>query len=796
MAMNVVWQDVRYALRMLAKSPGFTLVALLTLAIGVGANTAIFTVVDSVLLRPLPYPQSSQLVRISDVQPPHEVVSSADYAEFADWREQKQVFSEVAASFQSQFDMSGRGDPERVNGIRVSANFLPMLGIEPMVGRGFTPEEETRSGERVCLISEELWKRKFGGSSGVLGQTLKLSEYPYTVIGVLSAKSDVPFAPDIVAGMRLDSSVAPRGFHFLQVIARLRPGISLQQARQEIELFAASLRTARSIDHGIALESLREVTTRGAGTPLFVMLGAVGFVLLIACANVANLLLARAQERRREIAIRAALGATRLRIVRQLLTESGLLAIAGAALGLLAASWVTSFLLSANLQQIPRSREIHMDALVYLFAAFLAVLTMLFFGLSPALIILRSSSAEVLKNGIRGSGKSGRQRNILIVSEIALSLVLLIGTGLLLRSFDQLLKVDKGFDSQKVLTFDLLLPPTHYPKTEQQVAFAREVSENLKAVPGVEFVGTINQLVLGPDNVNGDVVIEGKTYPKGAGPIADKRITGGDYFSALHIPLLRGRYFDQRDVAGATQVAVINEAFARKYFPGEDAIGKRVDFGWDTTGWQEIVGVIGNVKHDALNLPSNPEVYVPFAQRPDPAFTVTVRTYANPKAMVGAVREQIAKADASLPLAHLQTMDEVVSASIGNQRFTLLLLGTFALLALGLTVIGLYGVIAYTVSLRTREIGIRLALGAGRSDVLRMVLGEALQFVALGSAAGLLAAFALTRFMSTLLFNVRPSDVLTYAAITTILAFVTLAASYMPARRATSVDPLVALRYE
>lgn len=795
--MNNVWQDVRYALRILAKSPGFTLVALLTLAIGVGANTAIFTLVDSVLLRPLPYPQSNQLVSVGDVQPPNNITSPADFAEFTSWRETKQIFSDMAAYFATQFDMTGQGEAERFSGIRASASLLPMLGIQPVIGRGFTPGEETRSAERVCLISEGVWKRKFAGDPAILNRKLTLSDAPYTIIGVFSARDQVPSNPDIIGGLRLDSSVAPRGLHFLQVIARLRPGISFQQAQKEIELFAAALRKERSTDHGIVLVSLREQVTRGAGTPLFVMLGAVGFVLLIACANVANLLLARAQNRRREIAIRAALGATRQRIVRQLLTESALLAMAGAALGLLASTWVTSLLLSTGLSQIPRSQEIHMDAPVYVFAGLLAVLTMIFFGLSPALIILRSSSAEALKDGTRGAGmKSGRQRSILIVSEIALSLVLLIGTGLLLRSFDQMLKVDKGFDSQKVLTFDLLLSPTRYPKAEQQVAFARELSENLQSVPGIEAAGTINQLVLGQDNTNGDVSIEGKTYPKDASPIADKRIAGGDYFNVLRIPLLRGRYFNQRDVAGSPQVAIINEAFARKYFPGEDPLGKHVDFQWDTKGWQEIVGVVGNVKHDALNLPTNPEIYVPFAQRPDSMLTVAVRTHSDPVAMAGAVREQVAKADPSLPLAHLRSMDEVVSASMANQRFTLLLLGAFALLALGLTVIGLYGVIAYTVSLRTREIGIRLALGARSSDVLRMVVGEALRLVAVGATVGLLAALALTRFMSTLLFNINPTDLLTYASITVILGIVTLAASYAPARRAASVDPLVALRYE
>jgi putative ABC transport system permease protein len=795
--MRTFWRDARLAVRTLVKSPGFTVVAVLTLAIGIGANTAIFTLVDSILLRPLPYPHSEQLVHISDVQPPHEIVSAADYPEFTDWRQQKQLFSDVEAYFQTQLDVTGQGEPERYAGIRVSANFLPMLGVHPFIGRDFRLEEETSAGERVCMISEGLWDRKFGRDPGILGRQLTLSAYQYTVIGVLPRKAELPAKTEIVTGLRLNASMAARGFHFLQVIARLRPGVSLDQARKEIEPFAAELRKERSINHGISLGSLKEETTQGAGTPLLIILGAVGFVLLIACANVANLLLARAQNRRREIAIRAAMGATRWRIVRQLLTESGLLAVAGAILGLLIGSWATGLFVATNLEQIPRSQEIHMNIAVYAFAGLLAVLTMIFFGLSPALTIFGASSSEVLKDGMRGTdAKSGLQRNILITSEIALSLVLLIGAGLLLRSFDQMLKVNKGFDAQGVLTFDLLLPSTRYAKPEQRVNFVRQLSEGLNSIPGVESSGTINQLVLGQDNVNGDFAIEGKTFPRETPPNADKRVANGEYFRSLKIPLLRGRYFDQRDVAGANQVAIVNEAFARKYFPNEDALGKHVDFEWETKGWQEIAGVVGNVKHDGLNLPSNPEIYVPFAQRPDAAFTVTMRTHGDPLNVVGAAREQVAKIDSNLPLAHLRTMDEVVSASVTNQRLTLLLLGSFAMVALVLTVIGLYGVIAYAVSLRTREIGIRMAIGAARVDILRMVIGEAFRLVAFGAAIGLLAAFGLTRFMSSLLFNVRPADAMTYAAVTTMLTIVTVFASYLPARRATRVDPLVALRYE
>jgi putative ABC transport system permease protein len=795
--MATIWQDVRYALRTLTKSQGFTLVAVLTLAIGIGANTAIFTLVESVLLRPLPYPQPEQLVRIHDAQPPHDL-TPADYAEYLDWREQKQVFTEVAAYFQSSFDLTGQGEPIRVTVIRASANFLPMLGITPLTGREFRPEDETRASERVCLISEGLWQRQFGRDPAIVGKSLNLSDFPFLVIGILPRQATIPSNPDIVAGLRLDAAVSPRGFHFINVVGRLRAGLSLEQARKEVEPFAAVLRKERSIDHGIALASLKDETTRGSGTPLLVLLGAVGFVLLIACSNVANLLLARAQGRRREVAIRIAMGATRWRILRQLLTESAVLAFAGGALGLFTANWLTSSLFSTNLVHIPRSREIHMDVAVYAFTALLAFSTTVFFGLSPALLTLRSTSAEVLKESARGtSPRSGRYRSFLIVSEIALSFVLLIGAGLLLRSFDALLKVNKGFDPQRVLTFDLILPQTRYQKPEQQVAFYQQLSRRLKSVPGVDSFGMINQLALARGNTNGDVAIEGKTFAKGSEPIADKRIAGADYFRALRIPLLRGRYFNDHDVPGALAVAIINESFARKYLPGEDPIGKHVDFQWDTAkGWQEIVGVVGDVKHDGLNLPSNAEIYVPYAQRPDPYFTVAVRTHSDPLAMRGAIREQILQTDAGLPMANVRTMAQVVSTSVADQRLTLLLLGSFAVLALVLTVVGLYGVIAYNVSLRTQEIGIRMALGARRSDVFRMVVGEGVRLAALGASAGLLAALGLTRFMSSLLFNVRPTDALTYTVISVALVMVTSAASYMPARRATRIDPLVALRYE
>jgi putative ABC transport system permease protein len=804
--MRFVWQDVRYALRMLAKTPGFTLIALFTLAMGIAANASIFTVVDSVLLRKLPYPHPERLVRVYDLQPPHENTPS-DFPEFQERRALHEIFQTVATYFPTNFDLTGQGEPTRLSGLRVSSDLLGVLGIQPVLGRGFRPEEEARSGDRVCLISYGLWKSKFGQDPAILGKSLKLSDNLYTVVGVLPQAAILPRDPDIVGSLRLDAATAPPGLHFLSLIGRLRDGISLEQARKELEARAAEARerktsgdsmAAQMSDHGIALVSLKEDTVGNSGTALLVMFGAVGCVLLIVCANLANLLLTRAQGRKREVAIRVALGAAPGRIVQQLFTESALLAIGGGLLGLLISTALTQYFVSASAGILSRVGEIHLDATIYAFIALLVLLTAVLFGLSPALVALQSSSLDTLKDGGKGSGaRSHVQRNVLVVAEVAISLVLLIGAGLLLRSFDELSKVNKGFDSTRVLTFDVELPTARYAKPEQQFAFYQQLMQGLKTLPGVAAAGSVNSLLLTSNNVNGDVGIEGKVFPHGGDPIADKRIAGGEYFRALQIPLMRGRFFNEGDLPGAPRVAIINQTFANQIFPGEDPLGKHVDFRWDTAaGYQEIVGVVGDVKHDGLELPTDPEIYVPYTQRPDPAFTVTLRTQADPLAMLGAAREQMSELDANLVLAHPQTLEHVLAASVADKRLRLLLLGTFALLALFLAASGLYGVMAFAVTARTREIGIRVALGAGPGDVLWMVVREGLRLAMVGAGLGLLAAFWLTRFLSSLLFHVQPTDLFTYAALTTGILVVALAASYIPARRATQMDPLVALRYE
>src|SRR3984957_15149707 len=566
--MRFVWQDVRYALRMLAKTPGFTLIALFTLSMGIAANASIFTVVDSVLLRKLPYPHSERLVRVYDLQPPHENTPS-DFPEFQERRTLHGIFQTVGTYFTTNFDLTGNGEPTRLSGLRVSSDLLPVLGIQPMLGRGFRPEEEARAGDRVCLISYGLWKSKFGQDPAILGKTLRLSDNLYTVVGVLPQATILPGEPDVIGSLRLDAATAPRGLHFLSSIGRLRDGISLEQARKEIETHAAEARErkasgdtmeAQMSDHSIALVSLKEDTVGNSSTALLVMFGAVGCVLLIVCANLANLLLTRAQGRKREVAIRVALGAAPGRIVQQLFTESALLAIGGGLLGLFISTALTQYFVSASQGMLPRVGEIHLDATVYGFIALLVLLTAVLFGLSPALLALKSSPLDTLKDGGNGCGAGSHvQRNVLVVAEVGISLVLLIGAGLLLRSFDELSKVNKGFDSTRVLTFDVELPTARYTKPEQQFAFYQQLMQRLKTLPGVDAAGSVNSLLLTNNNVNGGVRIEGKVYPHGGDPIADKRIAGGEYFRTLHIPLIRGRFFNERDLPCAPAVAIINQ---------------------------------------------------------------------------------------------------------------------------------------------------------------------------------------------------------------------------------------------
>ena len=794
--MGTLWQDLRYGIRMLAKSPAFTAVAILTLALGIGANTAIFSVVNAVLLRPLPYKNPDQLVAIWDKQP-NDQLTPASYPEYLDWREQTQVFESVATFFSSSYVLSGKGIPEQIPALRASSNYLPTLGIEPVLGRNFRPEEEQRNGDRVLLLSYAAWKGRFGGDPAIVGKTLDLSDQTFTVIGVLPSDFMLPEKAELLLALRLNPQTADRGLHFMTVSGRLRPGLSLAQAHKEIRPVAERLQKERSTTHGIVLISAKDDITQGAGTPLYLLLGAVGFVLLIGCANVANLLLARAIQRKKEIAIRIAVGAGRGRLIRQLLVESILLGLAGGLCSLLLVGWVMDAIVRAFADRLPRASEIRMDTHVLLFALGISILTGILFGLAPAWESLKVSLYDTLKEGGGQSGSTSRRKqNVLIVGEVALSLVLAAASGLLIRSFRELLHVDKGFSSDRILTFEVAIPHTRYPEAAKQFLFFQQVLERLKNLPGVESVGMVNQLPLSGSNVNGNIDIEGRTFPRDSRPVVDKCIASADYFSTLRIPLVRGRFFREQDTVDAPHVAIINQAFARRYFPNEDPIGKRIAFTWGIDGFQEIVGVIGGVKHDGLADPVRTEFYVPYSQRPDEDFQIVMRTKGDPTSLVSAARAAVLAVDQGQPINEVETMDAIVSHSLTDQRTAMWLLGAFAGLALALTAVGIYGVISYSVGQRTREIGLRMALGAQPGDVMQHVVREGMALVLWGVGIGLLVGLAATKVLASQIYGVSPRDPLTFAAVALLLVGVALVACYIPARRATRVDPMVALRYE
>ncbi|MGA7623403.1 MAG: ABC transporter permease [Candidatus Acidiferrales bacterium] len=789
-------QDIRYAARMLIKNRGFTAIVVITLALGIGANTAIFSVVNAVLLRPLSFKDPSQLVTIYDDQPQmgH---TNASYPEYLDWREQAQIFANVAAEFNSSYVLTGQGAPEQLRALRISSSYLPMLGVEPILGRNLRPEEELQSGERVVLLSYATWKGRFAADPEIVGRTLDLSDQTFTVIGVLPRDLSIGDTVEIMTGLRLDPSVGIRDMHFLTTNGRLRPGLSLAQARTELQPIAERIEKERATNHGIAMVDMKQSLTSGTTTPLFVLLAAVGFVLLIGCANVANLLLVRAVKRRREMAIRVAVGAGHWRLIRQLLSESVLLGLVGGLFSIAVAQWSIAGLLRIFAHHLPRWSGIKLDTHVLLFAFCTSVLTGILFGLAPAWESLKVSVYDTLKEGARASGQvSQRKRNMLVVSEIALSVVLLTGAGLLIRSFVQLSRVNKGFESDHVLSFTIDLPHDRYPEPARQASFFQQVLERLKNLPGVQAVGMVNFLPLSGSNAIGDVEIEGQTFAKDSGPIANKRFASGDYFRTMHIPLLRGRSFTEADTMTAPHVAMVNQAFARKFFSSQDPIGKQIKFGWTTEGYQQIVGVVGDVKHDSLHEPAQPEVYVPYLQRPAESFQFVVRTNIDPTSLASAVREQVSAVDSNQPIHDLETMDSIVSESLADQRTAMWLLGAFASLALVLTVVGIYGVISYSVSQRSHEIGLRMALGAQPSHVLRKFLAEGLLVTAAGIAVGLTAALFLTQLMASLIYGVSARDPLTLAGVVVVLTAVALLASYIPARRAMRVDPMVALRYE
>ena len=814
--MNNFLQDLRYALRALAKNPGFAAVALLTLALGIGANTAIFSVINAVLLRALPYPEPQSLVAIRGTNDKTgEFGRALSYPDFEDLRARSKSFEALAVTDNTSLTLSGTGEPVHLNAGVVSADLFRTLRVTPRLGRAFLPEDD-QPGTRVVLLSDRLWRQRFGADTGIVGRGVTLNERSYTIVGVLPPGFQFPpsaepydlwltIAVDRVADEGDKAITEHRGAHFLEATGRLRPGVSLAQANAETATISAALAKQypdTNLHLGMRLEPALDAMVGEVRPALWVMLGAVGLVLLIACANVANLLLARTTARQREVAVRAALGASRARLLQQLLTESLLLALAGAVPGVLLASWATNFLAKVPSLDIARLSETSVDWRTLLFTLGATLLTAGVFGLVPALYASRVTLTGSLREGGRGGGESAgssRLRGLLVVMEVTLALVLLVGSGLLIQSMVRILRVPPGFDPQGVIAFELDLPGTRYGKPEQSAQFFRELLPRLAAQPGVVAASAIMPLPFSDNAMRTSFQIEGRPVPEGEEPRTSFRMVGLDYFQTMRIPLVAGRVFSSRDSRDAAPVVIINQTFARQYFPNENPIGKLIKPGMSDHGkpvMREIVGVVGDVRHRALWRESGPETYAPYDQVAMGGMTVVVRAAGDPQLLLSTLRRQVQTLDSQLPLYGVRTLDQYISGSVAQRRFITLLLGTFGGVALLLAVIGLYGVMSYSVSRRTQEIGIRVALGANASDVLRLVVGQGLRLTLLGIALGCLCALGTARFLASLLFGVSGTDPVTFLAVSVIFLAVALAACSIPARRALRVDPLVALRYE
>jgi putative ABC transport system permease protein len=802
-------QDLRYAARILWKNPGFTAVAVIALALGIGANTAIFSVVNTVLLRPLPYKDPEQLVMVWEDASRHGYPRDTPAAaNFVDWRDQNSVFSSMAAIADGNFNLTGVGNPERLKGRLVSASLFPLLGVEPQLGRVFTAAEDQAGAQGVVVLSHRLWQRRFGGDPAILGKTLTLNDEVHTVVGVMPARFKFPENDDeLWVPIALTAQqAANRNRHYLQVVARLKPGVTLAQAQSEMTTIGARLQQQypqSNADLGVALTSLQEHLVGDIKPALLILLGAVGLVLLIACANVANLLLARAAIRQKEIALRVALGARRWRLLRQFLTESVLLATLGGILGL-AIAYAGLLLLGSFIpESISQAREISLDLKVLGFTLGVSLLTGFIFGLAPAIQALRMNQSETLKEGGRDSvtGRSGKRvRGLLVTAEVAVSLVLLIAAGLLINSFLRLRNIDPGFKVDHLLTMKIELPEPKYEAFERRAGFYTDLLQRVQSIAGVRSAAVTTNLPLYRQGNSISVRLEGRPDPPpGQELIVVTRIISPAYFETMSIPLLAGRQFTDQDTETTPNVVVISETMARRFWPGEDAIGKRLAGGRvrSDADWIQVVGIVKDVRQFELNAEPRPQMYLSYRQAdffaPE---DLVVKTDVEPASMAAAVRTAVWEIDKDQPVSNIKTMEEILGDSIARQRFSMLLLGIFAGVALLLAAVGIYGVMSYSVAQRTHEIGIRMALGAQTGAVLKLAVGYGLKLVVAGVLIGLVAAFVLTRLMSTLLFGVTPTDPATFALISLLLVGVAAIASYIPARRATKVDPLVALRYE
>ena len=811
--MQQLIQDLRYAVRGLLKKPGFTLIAVMTLALGIGANSAIFSVVDGILLRSLPLPDSESLYAV------HRGAASFNrydgplsYPQYQDVVQQTRSFQSIGAWVDSDVNLSEGGRPERVTLRIVLPSLLPTLEVEPMMGRNFLPEETTSGRNHVALITYSLWQRRFGGSEETIGKSVYLDNVDYQIVGILPRDFQFEAPVDLwVPLTTTDPEVNVRNAHFLNVIARLRPGVSEKSAAADLDAVAKyesdNFPDMFPPSAGFAFRArpYLDDIVGDVRLPLYVLLAAVGFVLLIACTNVANLLLAKAAPRQREIALRTALGARRYHLFRQLLTESMLLAIIAGGIGVLLATWGTTALVALSPDSLPRAREIGFDWRVLAFTGVVALATGIVFGLLPAIWGPRVDLSDALKEGSRGStAGGGRLRKMLVVAEVALSVVLLVGAGLMLRSFSRLRSVDPGFRTDHALTLRVSLPVPEGRISEADadrfMSFFGRALDRLSELPGVTAAGASNMIPLDGNGTDRLIEIEGYV-PRDTSdmPGAQNRQATPGWFAAMGIPLIRGRLIERSDDEKTARVLVVSESFANRYFANGDAIGKRIRLGKLTADfpWATIVGIVGDVRGFALDEPPLPTMYWPVAQiRETPSLAIVVRTENDPAALASAVRDAISQIDRAQPIYDMQTLDQLVAKSLDQRRFTLTLMVLFGVIALVLSAIGIYGVMAFAVTQRTQEIGIRMALGARAIDVLKMVVGSGMFLAAIGVAVGLIGAFALTRLMASLLFGVSPTDLMTFGLVTTGLLMVAFLACYIPARRATKVDPLVALRYE
>ncbi len=814
--MGTFGQDIRYGLRMLIKAPSVSIVATIALALGIGANTAIFSVVNAVLLRPLPFPNSEALMSVFEIDQSRGLLhGSYSYPNFFDLREQNHVFEHAAAYHGSDFIMTGKGAPVRLQGVVTTADLFSVLGVTPIAGRGFLPDEDqpTETG-RVVVLSERLFASRFNSDLGVLNHPIILDGKSYTVVGVMPHGFEFPIQNEpvelwtTISGEASGKSpvTAQRGAHFLRVIARLKPGISEAQAQADVGAIASRLEQQypdTNTNKGFRVESALKALVGDIRPALLILLGAVACVLLIACANVANLLLARAITRHKEMAVRAALGASRLRVVRQLLTESVLLSLTGGLLGLGLAVWWSDLLIALGKKDIPRAIQVGLDWRVLGFTLGVSLLTGVVFGLVPALQLSKTDLTESLKEG-RGAGGGARRnriRGMLVVSELAIAVVLLVSAGLLIQSLWRLQHVNSGLRPENILTLNVSLPDTRYPE-EKQARFYSDLLARVRTLPGVQSASAVAPLPLSGDRFTISFQIDGRPVAPKDEPSADVFVSEPDYFRTMGIPLIRGRDFEVRDEHKSTPVVIVNETFAKQFFPGEEVVGKRIIPGistWDDDDKddvREIVGVVADIRNRGLNTEPKPAYYLPQAQVPFSQLIIVAKTPGDPHAIVSGVNREVSSMDPEVPVFNVLTMEEYISASVAQPRFNTTLLSIFAAVALVLTIIGLYGVMSYSVAQRTNEIGIRMALGAQTRDVIRLIVKQGVRMVLMGLALGIGGALILTRLLSKLLFGVTTKDPATFVAIVALLSFVTLLACYLPAWRATKVDPLEALRCE